>query len=512
MTQQEFEELRGKTYPDTLEEQIKALETDEDLARFQESRERLAADPYRPVYHLSPPENAMNDPNGLCQWQGRYHLFYQFLPEGQSRWHWGHFVSDDLAHWRDLPPAIYPDKEVSCYSGQCLVEPGRVIAIYHGTQSGNSIATASDPLLLNWKKHPNNPVIPIVPVDENQYPYRVFDPAIWKEDDGYYSISGVFADGNKGPLGDCRSAIHLFRSKDLAEWERLGTLIEGAFYTEPGEDGAVPNFWPIGNGKYMLLFFSHKRGGQYYVGDYDRAAHRFIPDYHGRCNYGPLQTGGLHAPSATIDDKGRFLAFFNVTEGKAPEAWHDIMTVPRCFSLNADNSLGIAPVPELECLRFDKRCAGPTEIPANDEVVLKNVGGKAIEIVAIIDPGDAREVGICVLRSADAAEQTRISLYQGSEQVASSMLSIDVSAASVRSDVYGRAAETGPFALGAGEKLHLRIFVDRSIVEVFANERQCLTIRAYPEREDSSGISIFARGGDARLLSMDVWQMNSIWD
>ena len=105
MTETKFEELRGKTYPDTLEEQLKTLETDDTLQRFKVSRQRLAADPYRPLYHFSPPENLIGDPCGLCQWQGRYHMFYQFRPEGQDRVHWGHTVSDDLVHWRDLPPA-----------------------------------------------------------------------------------------------------------------------------------------------------------------------------------------------------------------------------------------------------------------------------------------------------------------------------------------------------------------------------------------------------------------------
>ena len=72
MTKPKFAELHGKTYPDTLEEQLQVLETDELLQRFKESRQRLAADPYRPLYHFSPPENLMNDPNGLCQWQGRH--------------------------------------------------------------------------------------------------------------------------------------------------------------------------------------------------------------------------------------------------------------------------------------------------------------------------------------------------------------------------------------------------------------------------------------------------------
>ena len=72
-------------YPEALPDQLEALESDGALQRFRESRESLATDPYRPLYHVSPPENSMNDPNGLCQWQGRYHLSYQFVPEGRDR-------------------------------------------------------------------------------------------------------------------------------------------------------------------------------------------------------------------------------------------------------------------------------------------------------------------------------------------------------------------------------------------------------------------------------------------
>lgn len=510
MTKPKIAGLRGKTYPDTLEEQLKVLETEADLQCFKESRERLAADPYRPLYHFSPPENLMNDPNGLCQWQGRYHLFYQFIPEGREEALWGHTVSDDLVHWRDLPPALYPDKEKQCWSGQTLVEADRVIAIYHGLEAGNGIATAGDPLLLNWKKHPGNPVIPIVPVDDNGAPYRVFDPCIWREDDGYYALSGSYTHGTLKE--DCRGAEYLFHSKDLAEWESLGTLVECGFHTEPGEDGAVPNFLPIGNGKHMLLFFSHKRAGQYYIGDYDQARHRFIPDSHGRMNYGPWCIGSLHAPTAAIDDQGRFLAFFNVWEGKPPEGWNNVMTLPRHLSLEADNSLRIEPAAEIESLRFDHCCTEPMTIPGNGEIVLEKVRGKAIELEAVIEPGMAREVGLCVLRSPDGAERTRISLFQKEGQrPGTSALQIDVSEASLRSDVFARTPETGPFILEAGEVLRLRVFVDRSIVEVFANGRQCLTLRAYPERPDSNGVSVFTRGGAAKLVSLDSWQMHSVW-
>ena len=117
-----------RQFPDTLEDQLRALESDEELQEYVAGREALAADPARPLYHFSPPVNLMNDPNGLCQWQGRYHLFYQFVPHGsvepgeRGPVCWGHTVSEDLVNWRDLPIALHPAVERDCYSGQTLVE------------------------------------------------------------------------------------------------------------------------------------------------------------------------------------------------------------------------------------------------------------------------------------------------------------------------------------------------------------------------------------------------------
>ena len=505
------EPLTAPTYPSTLDEQLRALETDEWILRFAESRRRLAAvDPHRPLYHFSSPESYMNDPNGLCQWDGRYHMFYQFKPTGVDRVHWGHTVSDDLIHWRDMPPALYPDVERDCFSGQTLVEPDRVVAIYHGTQSGNAIATASDPLLMNWKKHPNNPVIPGTNQDTGEGGYRVFDPCIWKEDDGYYSLSGTYKGGDRGRDGV--GVDHIFRSKDLAEWEYLGPMLEDPFLAEPGEDGAVPNFWPIGNDRHMLLLFSHKRAGRYYIGKYDKKTHRFTPETHGRMNYGPWVVGSLHAPSATIDDSGRYLGIFNMHTGKETQDTDQTMTLPRHYSLDSKNALQMAPVSEIESLRFDHRPVEPMDIPANSETTLDGIGGKAVEIRAVIDPRAAREVGLYVLRSPDGAERTRVSLFPNDHRrFDTGSLQIDVSESSLSGDVWARSSEIGPIVMSEGEPLELRVFIDRSVIEVFANDRQCLTVRVYPERDDSRGVSVFSRGADAKLLSLDSWQMRSIW-
>src|SRR5215213_10374425 len=87
------------------------------------SRSLLAADPHRPQYHFLPPSNWMNDPNGIIQWKGQFHLFYQYNPIGPlwGNMHWGHATSPDLIHWSDKPIALAPTlggpDATGCFSG-----------------------------------------------------------------------------------------------------------------------------------------------------------------------------------------------------------------------------------------------------------------------------------------------------------------------------------------------------------------------------------------------------------
>ena len=92
-----------------------------------------------------------------------------------------------------------------------------------------------------------------------------------------------------------------------------------------------------------------------------------------------------------------------------------------------------------------------------------------------------------------------------------STITIDNTRSSVLPDVSSRVPETAQFTLGKDEPLRLRVFVDRSVVEVFANGRQYAALRVYPGRKDSLGISLRAQGRDAALRSLDAWQMKSIY-
>ena len=188
------------------------------------------------------------------------------------------------------------------------------------------------------------------------------------------------------------------------------------------------------------------------------------------------------------------------------------MTLPTHMSLRDDNSLIIRPVPELETLRGERVSAPDTELSAGEERVIDGISGNALEISLKIIPGSSHEMGLSVLRSNEGEESTRISFFpKGHPRFGSALVQIDGTSSSLRTDLTPRPPEIAPIDIAVDEPVELRVFIDRSIVEVFVNERQCLTLRAYPDRDDSVGVSLFSRGGTATFRDLKAWAMDSIW-
>lgn len=490
-------------------EAVEKLLMETDVTEQTKAREAVADDPYRPLYHVSAPGRGLHDPAGLCWWNGYYHFFYLKMGGGWGR---HHAISKDLVHWQDLPP-LPPN--FTGGTGQALVDSDRVMI---GFRDKNVLLPiSSDPLLLDWAMP--DPV-PVSSYGDNQ---------VWKDGDYYYAVFQVFPPpgpimfkGNKN-FATGKTKLKIMRSKGLEKWEDLGMLFEDGLYASGGEDSGCPNFLPISENKWLLLYYTHKSGPRYYVGDYNKETFRFSPDRFGKMNFGPVLRGSLHAPSAFIDEKGRCIGIWNVTENikKSKVKSVGVMSLPRQISLNGEeasaenflNPLRIEPLEELKRLRRDRVEIRDLAVPANEELVLENVKGKAMEIEVEIDPMNAREVGLNVFRSPDAREMTSVSLFMDGwpRDENARELMIDVSKASLNPNVYSRSPEVGPVTIKKGETIKLRIFFDRSIIEVFANGIQCLTLRAYPSLENSNGVSVFSRGGEAKLISLEAHQMGSIW-
>lgn len=468
---------------------------------------------HRPRYHFLPAANWMNDPNGMIYWQGVYHMFYQYNPTG-AFWappYWGHATSTDLLHWQDEPIALSPEPgsydEQGCWSG-CAVDDGGVpTIIYTGVSQGRQrpcLATSHDGLR-SWQKYAGNPIIPTPPDIDLLGAGAVVDfrdHAIWREDGVWHMIIGS---GLRGVGG----AVLLYRSADLRSWEYLhplcvGNLAQGA----PVSTGVMwecPQLLAAGD-RHALVVSAYGDGIRYTLamtGTY--AQQRFTPQLIHRLDYGDDY---FYAPQALIDGQGRTLMWGWLTEGRTTEAqqadgWSGVMSLPRVVALGQGGALCLAPAPELEALRGERLQLGPQPIGAS--ATLASVRGDCLEIHARIDPGDADRCGVAVRCSDDGAERTRILFDRAAGQIG-----IDATQASASSSA-NNDARSGPLALAPGELLDLRIFVDRSVIEVFVNGRACCTGRVYPTRPDSLGIQLFAEGGEAALAELQAWEMRSIW-
>jgi beta-fructofuranosidase len=452
---------------------------------------------HRPQYHFLPLANWMNDPNGLIQWKGVYHLFYQYHPNS-ANWgpmHWGHATSRDLVHWVHQPIALAPtpggpDKD-GVWSGCAVNRDGVPTLVYTGVRPEVQCLASSDDEMIVWRKSPCNPVIAGPPEGLEVTGFR--DPCVWREGDGWYMALGSGIRGRGG-------AILLYRSPDLERWEYLGLLCEGKI-EETGHNWECPNFLPLGD-RHLLLFSPEPfRQAHYFTGRY--ADHRFTPQQHGLLDHGGL----YYAPQAFIDESGRRICLGWLLEGRNQEAtlaagWAGVQSLPRELSLAADGSLRQRPVPELASLRREHVRVQPGAIEGL--MPLAPVRGACLELSAELDPQQAQTVGLAVRRSPDGAEGVTIS-YEAARQ----QLVVDSRAASLAPETEGRLAEA-PLDL-QGEPLSLRVFLDESVIEVFANERACLTARVYPTREDSIQVALVASGGSARLLALDAWRMDGIW-
>ena len=210
-----------------------------------------------------------------------------------------------------------------------------------------------------------------------------------------------------------------------------------------------------------------------------------------------------------LDPNDRRLQFGWLWEGRSDEAqwaagWAGVMSLPRVFSLSEDNLLRFEPAPELKQLRGTHQSVKDFTILPISLTQFREIQGDCLEIQAEFVLDAATEVGIGVRCAPYGAERTliRYDRLQG-------MLLIDRRRSSLSEDVE-RDIRSGPLTLAVGESLFLHIFLDRSVIEVFANNRLCMSSRIYPARTDSLGVRFFASGGSARIKVLDVWEMGPI--
>ena len=456
----------------------------------------FAESPAMPTYHFTSPtgKNCMPfDPNGAVFHKGRYHLGYIFQEHGKH--FWGHASSADLIHWQMHPPMLSPGPEQGIFSGNAFVDKkGRVVLSYHGLGlNGNCLAVAQDDDLNVFKKLEANPVM------KNPG----WDPHAWVENDTYYAISGGSPGSGQGPV------LYTSTDDELAKWTLVGPLMK---HDMPDvfvhEDISCPDLFKLGD-KHILLCISHARGARYYVGRFEK--NQFVAEAHYRMNW---PGGGCFAPETLLDGKGRRIMW----------AWvlgePSTMTLPRVLSMGNDRVLQIEPAEELNSLRTNAQSLKDIEVKSDAVVPAEGIKGDCKEILVTIDPQQAMQCGVKVRSSPDFMEETSVT-YDQSRKV----LRIEVGKSSLDKKKKPRTfamnfmlpkgskdpqvdAQEAPFELYEGELLTLRIYLDHSIMEVYANGRQCITQRIWPTLPDSVGVAFFAHGGAAKVKTLEAWDMS----
>lgn len=265
------------------------------------------------------------------------------------------------------------------------------------------------------------------------------------------------------------------------------------------------------NGKWIFLVNAIPAPGHpgpvdvvYWIGDW--VNEKFVPD----AEYGTprrLDLGPEHvlAPSISYTDDGRIYAMGVMIEDRTSEAqlaagYANLFTMQRMLTLADGNQLRQAPAPELEMLRGERHNFTNIFVEAGESGYLPGVGGDMVEIRALVDLQDASAFGIKVRKSPNGQEQTLI------QYNAVGGLFVKRGLSSTSNQV-GKWDVVAQHLLEGNENLELRIFIDRSTIEIFANRRSVVTTRIYPQRTDSVEMDLYSQGGTSKVISLDIWPL-----
>jgi beta-fructofuranosidase len=447
-------------------------------AAVAQARPRAEKDPLRPAYHLQAPALWMNDPNGPISFQGRYHVFYQHNPYG-TEWghmHWGHAVSRDLVHWEHWPIALAPSQdrgEEHCFSGCCVDHDGTPTILYTSigpkTPAGDGAVqwlATSDDGLRTWRKHPANPVMTLkLHGDLKVKDWR--DPFVWREGDDWFAVLGGHRDGGKG-------CALIYKSKNLVDWTFLNVLMEG---TE--RNWECPNFFKLGD-KWVLLYSADDkpRLAKYYTGTLTKD-YKFRPEHHGVLDHSPT----FYAPTTALAPDGRRLLWgWASVKG---DGWNGCLTLPRVLTLRPDGRLGIEPAKEVASLWAHR--IGMAN-PKHASLEAQNHAGDCRQIQAKARLGTAARINLSIV----AKDQLLLPIA-------------DIDLANNRLRCGNFSCDIEP--LSSEDGVVVRAYIDRSVLEVFVNDRACITVPVKVPPGTTGDVTLTADVPAG--LELEVWELKS---
>lgn len=435
---------------------------------------------FRPQFHFTPKINWTNDPNGLVFYKGEYHFFFQHNPSGINwgNMTWGHAVSKDLVHWTQLENAIAPDKLGTIFSGSAVVDwentsgfgtadSKAMVCIYtaageNGVPFTQCIAYTTDGR--KFTKYEKNPVLPNI-IGANRDP-----KVIWYAPEKKW-VMALFLDGD---------TFALFESKDLKAWTKLQDV------KFPGH-GECPDFFPMpvdgkkDNQKWVFT----AANGDYLIGTFDGKV--FTTDGNAtRADYG-ANYYAVQTYSDIPATDGRRIQISWMNGGKYPDMpFNQQMSFPCEMKLRTfPEGLRICrlPIAEIKNIHGKNHTWKDQPIKAGENL-LKDVAGGLYDIQMQVDLADAKSL---VIKCRGEA------VTYSAEKKALSCL--------------GKEAPAEP----SSGKITLRILVDRTSLEVFANDGKTVMTSCFLPAPENTSLELSTEGGSPKILSMTVNELKSAW-
>ena len=471
---------------------------------------------YRPVYHHTPEYGWMNDPNGMFYKDGKWHLYYQLNPYG-SKWQnmtWGHSVSTDLIHWEPMPIAIRPNGLGTVFSGSCAIDRGNtagfgkdaVIALYTsaGTSQMQSLAYSTDDGK-TFSIYGGNPIITLETEarDPNMF---------WHEESGQWVLVLAHA---------LEKEMLFFTSKDMKNWTLSSSFGKGIGCQEGVWE--CPDLFELPvegtDMKKWVLLCNINPGGpfggsatQYFVGDFDGKTFTADKNAEGEIVTKWLDYGKDHYATVSWSDvpDGRrvvigWMSNWQYAADVPTLQYRSANTLPREITLfrGADGEIYAASNPAQEMLALrGKAVVNQKSIRLNNSLrkyTLPSTNGGACEIVMDIDAPKSSSVILSI--GNNSGEKAEI-IYN---PVNHSLTFDRKSSGNVK---FSRnfAENTVSVTHESDGKLSLRIYVDRSSIEVFGNGGKCvMTNTVFPENPYTT--LTLTSEGRARINGLKIYSV-----
>ncbi|MGE8353103.1 MAG: glycoside hydrolase family 32 protein [Pseudomonas protegens] len=469
-------------------------------------------DDYRLAYHLAPPAGWMNDPNGLVHFRGEYHVFYQHHPYS-AQWgpmHWGHAKSRDLVHWEHLPIALAPGEDYDrdgCFSGSAVVADDRLYLIYTGhtwlgapgdersIRQVQCLASSIDGV--SFSKH--GPVIDRAPEPGIMH-FR--DPKVWRRAEQWWMALGA-------RQGDDPQLL-LYRSDDLHHWTYLRCALQGRRESD-GYMWECPDLFELdGNDVFLYSPQGLKPSGYDNWNKFQNSYRMGLLDdrgYFSECGeLRELDHGhDFYAAQTLLAPDGRRLlwAWMDMWESPMPsqaQHWCGALSLPRELSRNGER-LRMRPARELTALRQSQRTLAIGVVESGNCLLDERGALLELELTLDLAGSTAERFGLALRCSEDQQERTLVYFDAMARRLVLDRQHSGVGVSGARSV---------PIAKGQ-TRIDLRIFLDRSSIEVFVDDgAYSLSSRIYP-RPDSQAVMAFAVNGSGGFGNASVWHLADLY-